>query len=565
MSSIDLLDLSDPGQFVLGGHPPLSTSSSGPFASLAFPRASHGIIGDARQTGYPRVHVTASSTQGMSTNTNTQSTPGSLPYPGPPARIVLPDLPGGGPRSSNVLDSPHIQANFIVSHTPEMAAGVLEAVHKELARADSGRGNVDCRQTSEGSYVAITAPAKNLIHLLDAARSMAEDLVSDNPTGRPSIFQEPPINRDSRIVLTMDPQANGVRPKLQEEGNSLKSLELPEGFQEYSRRLNEYAYRGLKAAGRIPLSLTLRAHLGHYLLRTYPEGKEVYEYDEFRNLITHPRASGCLKTRIGDEMLAQRVLDFARNSTNGLFQPTGNQASVAADILPEYAFEIHSQKAKFYTPLTTRTGLARKRGGVRGARGTDVCHPYRVITCGADATFAELDIVNLSVGKKLDWKFEAVNEEKREKSYPDIVKYLRSLEFDLESPCDFHNLNVYPRLHTENKTDFKSVASKLKDAAMKTIYNFRWKSTPYVVQIAINHRWDCLAAMKGGRPVVDLGISVFGEYWDLDDDAAGNIWGDELQLLLEGGGVDAMASGIDRVNNFLQVIRDVRDTIDSVF
>lgn len=142
---------------------------------------------------------------------------------------------------------------------------------------------------------------------------------------------------------------------------------------------------------------------------------------------------------------------------------------------------------------------------------------------------------------------------------------MRSLEFDLESSDDAHHLNVYPRLYANNETESKSVAAKIKDAAMKTTYTFRWKSTAYVVQLAINHRWDGMAAVERGRPTVDLGISVFGEYWDMDDDAAGNIWGDELQLLLEDGEVDAMANGVDRVNNFLQVIRDVRDTIDSVF
>lgn len=146
-----------------------------------------------------------------------------------------------------------------------------------------------------------------------------------------------------------------------------------------------------------------------------------------------------------------------------------------------------------------------------------------------------------------------------------MVKYLRSLEFDLSASEGPHDLDIYPRLQPNTDRGYKSVAAKLKDAAMKTVYNFRWKSTPYVVQIAINHRWDGVDAIQRGRPTVDVGMSVFGEYWDMEEDAAGNIWGDELQFLLAEEDGNVTASGTDRVGKFLQVMRDVQETVDRVF
>lgn len=174
-------------------------------------------------------------------------------------------------------------------------------MYKELARASSDDGSVEFRQTNGGSYVRIIAPAKNITELLHAARSVAEDLISDNPTGRPSIFQEPPIGVDKKdfsILLEIDSLTNGGRPRLQLRNNNFTNSKLPEEFQDYTKRLNECVYKGLKMAGRLPLSLTLRAHLGHYMLRTYHSGKEVYEYGDFHAMVEHPRASGWLKTRL---------------------------------------------------------------------------------------------------------------------------------------------------------------------------------------------------------------------------------------------------------------------------
>ncbi|OTA51923.1 hypothetical protein K449DRAFT_392112 [Hypoxylon sp. EC38] len=66
-------------------------------------------------------------------------------------------------------------------------------------------------------------------------------------------------------------------------------------------------------------------------------------------------------------------------------------------------------------------------------------------------------------------------------------------------------------------------------------------------------------------PTIDLGVSVFGEDWDSEDDAAGIVWGDELQYLLEGGDDIMESKGIDRVAKFLQTMRDIRNVLEPFF
>ncbi|KAI2601799.1 hypothetical protein GGR54DRAFT_53428 [Hypoxylon sp. NC1633] len=424
-------------------------------------------------------------------------------------------------------------------------------MYKELARSDQPPG-LELEQIDQGSYLRLAATAREVAGVIDATQGVAQDLIFDALSRKTGVFQEPPteLNSASRVVLEIDPLSGHVRPRLQHGQNAAKTTEPCGSFQEYAARLDNSVYKGLKKAGRFPLSLTLRVLLGHYMLQTYPPNKEVYTYPEFHGMARSARAIGWLKSRIGNETMAQGILDFARNDSESPFLPTGNQTTSPADVLPAYAFEARSQQAKFYMPIKKRTGV--------NARGEVNCYLYRVTACRADAKFAELDIFNLSVGKNLDWKLEAVNEEKGEKSFPQVVRYLRSANVTLRTTDRPHDLDVYPRL----EFDAHPIGALLKDVTVKTLYLFKWKTTPYVVQVAINHRWASIAAMRASKPTVDLEMSVFGECWDSQDNVAGNIWGDELQLLLEGRDESRRAKGLDRVGDFLQTVRDIRDAFE---
>lgn len=150
----------------------------------------------------------------------------------------------------------------------------------------------------------------------------------------------------------------------------------------------------------------------------------------------------------------------------------------------------------------------------------------------------------------------AVTEEKGAKAFPEVVKYLRSAKIELIDWDEPHDPSVYPNV----ALPFNETAKKFKNIAVKTIYRFRWKSTSYIVQIAINHRWDSVATMQQ-LPTVDLGISVTADNWNSVDGDAGNNWGNELEFLLDG----HEGGGAERANSFIQTIGEIRDCFDAFF
>ncbi|OTB01483.1 hypothetical protein M426DRAFT_14368 [Hypoxylon sp. CI-4A] len=446
--------------------------------------------------------------------------------------------------------SDQAQVNFIVSHDPEMTAGVIEAVYKEVNRASRG-GKIELVKTRKTSYLRIVAPKKQIDGLVAAVQDITEELLASESTQRVGIFQEPPTGAagTSQVVIEIDPLSQDGRPRLQPGADTAASFEFPESFEKYETKLTDRVYKGLKKAGRIPLSLTLRIHLGHFMLRNYNREPKAWDYRAFHGMVKDPRASGWLKTRIGDETWARRLIDFVKHDVSSSFSPTGVEATLAA-AKPEYGFEIRSENIKFDIPIH------------RGPGG--VCRVYSITACPLNTNFAEVDIANLSIGRNFDWKMEAVNEEKGARTFPEVVRYLRTAAIELKGLDQPHNLNTYPRIKLE---PLGAVARDIKEVTVKTLYQFRWKSTSFIVQVAINRRWESLYAMKRERPpTMDLGISIFGSRWDSEeDDTAGNIWGDDLQNLLDRGPTGAAAGGTDRVAYFLQMVREIRDALEQVF
>ncbi|KAI1104128.1 hypothetical protein F4804DRAFT_203344 [Jackrogersella minutella] len=521
-------------------------------ALISIANVSYRTAGNVGETHH-NTNATIPHMQLIGAETTIQPAPLSTPTPDP--ILTLRDTTQVA--HINVPRGNHVQANFIIAHNPDTAHGVVEAIHKEIIRGDNDHG-LEIRQTGQGSYLCITAPAKNITEIISVVHDVADELIIDDSAQGTCVFQEPPlmVNSGSQVVLDINPRSGDVRPRLRLQNNATGSLDIAGDSREYAMKLKDRVYQGLKKAGRLPLSLTLRIHLGYCLLRSYPQGKETYGYREFNVMMKNPRASTWLKTSIGDETLATRVLNFIRHDPKSPFQSTSNQTGSPASVLPEYAFEMCSQRMKFEVPI--------KRKIIKGSASSSViCQLYRVTACELDANIAELDIMNLSVGKNLDWKLEGVTEEKGAKTFPDVVKYLRTANIELKNLNRPHDLGVYPRVKLE---PFNSVAAKIKDVAMKTVYHFRWKTTSYIVQIAVNHRWKGVSAMTAEKvPAIDLGITVFGEDWDAEDDAAGNIWGGELQFLLESGEGGMTSNGIERVGHLLRTITDIRNTLGPLF
>ncbi|KAI8957059.1 hypothetical protein F5Y11DRAFT_352945 [Daldinia sp. FL1419] len=449
-----------------------------------------------------------------------------------------------------------VKAHFIIPHTSESTIGVIEAVYKEMSRV--GKYNLELHETPEGSYMRITGLAKNIGEYINVAQDVAQDLISDESVRGSNVFVEPPTQIDSaaQVVLRISPDTGGIRPILQPGQDAAADLQLLETSEQYRTKLNEYLYKSLVKAGRLKLSLALRVYLGHFMLKKHPRGKEVYGYNDFQVMVKNPRAGGWLGNWIGDEALARKILDFVRNSTDGPFRPTGNQANMAADVMPEYALEMRSEGTKFDIPI-------KKRTTGRRTRGTIACQLYAITSSTLGANPAECNVYNLSPGKNLDWQFEAIDVDKGAKTFPEVNHYLRSAKVELHNSERPHDFDVYPSVKLDPSV---TVERKIKYVAVKTIYHFRWESTSYIVEIAVNHRWDSIPAMQAEEvPKTELGIGIFGEEWDFEDDAVGNVWGDELQYLFEAVRGSTAPEGLDRVDHFLRTVGDIRNTLDHLF
>lgn len=95
-------------------------------------------------------------------------------------------------------------------------------------------------------------------------------------------------------------------------------------------------------------------------------------------------------SRIGNEEIVRRMMDFVRNDVRSPFLPTTNQVTSPAHVLPDYAFEAHSRLAKFNVSITDKSHQGRG----------DVFYQLSNMTaCRVDSNFPDLDILNLSVGK----------------------------------------------------------------------------------------------------------------------------------------------------------------------
>lgn len=105
----------------------------------------------------------------------------------------------------------------------------------------------------------------------------------------------------------------------------------------------------------------------------------------------------------------------------------------------------------------------------------------------------------------------------------------------------------------------------LKNVTVKSIYRFRWKATAYIVEIIINRRWTHIHDM-GQPPKLDFSITIYGEHWDQlsrgGTEAAGNAWGDDLDILFNDGENAVVATGQDRVGRFVSVVQDVQSVLE---
>lgn len=103
------------------------------------------------------------------------------------------------------------------------------------------------------------------------------------------------------------------------------------------------------------------------------------------------------------------------------------------------------------------------------------------------------------------------------------------------------------------------VGSALTNVTIKSLHQFRWKATPYVVEISINRRWPNLRDMMASKkPNEDFGIKVYDRRWEKEGQFTA--WGDDFEILFSGVGL--AAGGEDRVRRFAEVVRDIEEALE---
>lgn len=187
------------------------------------------------------------------------------------------------------LRSPAV-ANFVLLGTEEPSAGIMEATYKELIRIE-GRYVIELRGSPPNTFIHIeTGSQQETRNLLDRARELANEFVSDESSSSSILFQEP-LATEMRIVLSS--QGSGARPELHCPLGEILQRDEAGGF---VTNLSRIACQGLRKVARQQPGVTLRIHLGQFILQTYPRGQSSLEYEQFRAIVDSPRASGRLET-----------------------------------------------------------------------------------------------------------------------------------------------------------------------------------------------------------------------------------------------------------------------------
>ncbi|RYP67026.1 hypothetical protein DL769_005867 [Monosporascus sp. CRB-8-3] len=439
-----------------------------------------------------------------------------------------------------------VVANLIVTGIKGPSVDILEAIHKELARIAEG-STIELRGSAPKAFVRIeTNCERSSLALIERARDLTNELLSDKSATASILFQEP-LGVQSNAHVILDVQGSGARPRLDRPlGRLQKSDESSAFVMEVGRAM----YQGLKKVARQGSDLTLRVHFGHFILQSYPRGRTCLEYERFRAMMDSPRATGRLVTEMADIDLSRNILAMIQQS-DGPLLPTDNQTPSAADVVPEHMVEAHWEQGRLQADIVTM------HDAQTPPKGSPRYQLNRVRTFRVKPILSEFNLTALSIGRKFDWNMEAYRDEEVDKTITGADQYFMSATIRMQ--CRGSEAHPHIILNANHE-----LAKVFRDVATRSVYRFRWRTTPYIVEIAINRRWESIPAMRQ-PPKVDFGIAMYGENWDRRSQrgtrTAGNVWGDELNLLF--GDEDGLAEDAEgRVCRFVTVVREVQDIFE---
>ncbi|RYP34585.1 hypothetical protein DL766_002893 [Monosporascus sp. MC13-8B] len=419
-----------------------------------------------------------------------------------------------------------VVANLVVTGIEGPSVDILEAIHKELARSAEG-STIELLGSPPNAFVCIeTDNERSSLALIERARDLTDELLSDKPATASNLFQDPlGVQPNARVIL--DIQGSGARPRLDRPlGRLQKSDESGAFVMEVGRAM----YQGLKKVARQGSDLTLRVNFGHFILQSYPRGRT------------------CLEVANTD--LSRNIFAMIQQS-DGPLLPTDNQTPSAADVVPEHIFEAHWEQGRLQADIVTMHDAQEPTKGSPGYQ------MNRVRTFRVKPALSEFSLTALSIGRKFDWNMEAYRDEEVDKAITGADRYFTSATIRMQ--CRGSEAHPHIILNTKHK-----LAKVFRDVTTRSVYRFRWRTTPYIVEIAINRRWESILAMRQ-PPKVDFGIAMYGENWDRRSQggiqAAEDTWGDELNLLF--GDEDGSAEDAEgRVCRFVTVVREVQGILE---
>ncbi|TRX98194.1 hypothetical protein FHL15_000839 [Xylaria flabelliformis] len=450
----------------------------------------------------------------------------------------------------------HGIATFIVPGEPNAIKGVINAVYHDLKDGNKD-ANIEFRETAV-PYIRVHAPTEeDAMALVRTAQRLAVEHLSGDSTETRVVFVEPPTNymtTDFQIDVHVVDNIKCARPTLESIPGTSNML-LKSFSDRYKRELSEKLYEAFERASSHHASLSLKIHLGHYLLQTYRKGKCTLE--QFESMVNSPRATGKLDTRLGKAPFAEGLSVEAAmrliQAVDSPCIPLDNQTATSADVSPIYVLESWHDGNRYEAELDINKT---KYDPVNGPLKFNLA---RTKTIPQSAQVPRFEATSISIGRKLDWKIVATPRDEKVGVPSTVKKYLEMGQAVMQGSSI--NFRCYPTIRLPKSN---ALANKLKPVATKSIYRFGWRRTGYVLQFTINRRWQCIREMENQAPMeTDFDVTIYADNWDQDSqvqagETVGKIWGADLQGLLQ----DEVGDGLSRVQGLIKTILDIRDFLE---
>ncbi|KAK8049087.1 hypothetical protein PG994_010817 [Apiospora phragmitis] len=435
-----------------------------------------------------------------------------------------------------------------------------------LGRTDRRQHQGDSELSEITEFLQLKAPSPEInAQRLSMARTVTDDLISDNTVTNRATFVEPSGCPLAGFEVLLDPKTQeskglGVRPMIRRCGDSTDAQpndridEDPLYFGNFCQQLSAI----LKREGRLNSGYNLKVVFGRYIVTTYPKQKDKYDLEGFRRLMGQSRCQGKLVSQLGVPNEATRILNGLKRE-DSVFEPPGVNTRSLDDIKPTFTFEVYSTQHRFTAHLFRE--------------GDETVFSMKKIQCFPlqDEDSAAFCYNTLCLGRNFDWKIQLMKEKQEsDESYQSLKAYLATARITLPStPSDPDlDLTIFPHvnLRLEGNAQGMALINDIQKTAIRSVYSFRYGLTNYILDFVIRRGWESVRDMtlRHQPSSTTYSITLKGEHWGdyegnraTDFSRAGRGWGAELEDLLPNNPGHDATTGNKRVEALVHVIKDI--------